>query len=290
VNDLWKYLTSGITGGAIVVVLVVWGIHNLDKVELVASWIYRGLSWLHSRWEYGNVAYSVQAGVNTFGERLNTELPGVLPHRMKIEWAHSAEDVKGFLRDGHMVVTMDYSRNRDRNLVVSTLAYLKADLLPYTRPYVKPALMKATDFTIAKNLIASCGRPLAITILLDEHFDRELRGARDLRHYCSLLDRLSSAGLLTRVFLRELHSAGQKMYLQTPNESIQRETAFFAEFLGRIQAHSKGEKVIGGLAFVRSVIRTSVMLVAKNDAGLLPSLGRYIRPTRIDIDRGIETM
>jgi hypothetical protein len=162
-NDVLGRLASFVSGGGLVAVAVWWGLRNLDKVETVMAWFYRTFSWAYKRWEYGNVATSIQSSVNTATRALNKESGDVLPHAMKIEWAKTAPAAEAFLRSGEIVVTMDYSPNRDRNLVVSTLLYLDKGLLPRARPYVDGTLMRAADYTVAKDIFATSGRSLALS-------------------------------------------------------------------------------------------------------------------------------
>ncbi len=283
------YVVTFLGGGTAVAVAVRWGLNNLDKVEKVAAWFYRTFSWAYKKWEYDDVATNVQATVNTVGEALNREAPGVLPHAMKIEWTKTAQAVEASLRNGEIVVTMDYSPNRDRNLVVSTLAYLREGLLPRARPYVDKILMTATDFTVAKNTFISARQGSAVPFFFENYLEPEIEKEPQLRDDCTLLDRLQGAGFFSRIFLRQLHHMGDKVFPATPDEASRQESRGFAQFLEKIATKQRGEDVPGGLTFARSRIRTSVMLVARQQTkmwGIQP----YERRVQINLDRGIEYM
>ena len=159
-NEIVGYVISFLGGGGIVAFLIIWGLRNLDKVEVLGAWFYRTFCWAFRKWEYNRAATDVQAAVNTVGEAVNREAEDALPHAMKIEYAKTAQDAEAFLRDGKIIVTMGHSPDRDRNLVVSTIAYLSKGLLPRARPYVDNVLMRATDFAVAKRIFASTGRNL----------------------------------------------------------------------------------------------------------------------------------
>lgn len=283
------HVLTFLSGGTVVAVLVIWGLNNLDKVGKIAAWFYRAFSWTHRKWEYGNVATNVQAVVNTVVEALNREAPDTLPHAMKIEWARTAQDVEAFLRDGEIIVTMDYSPNRDRNLVVSTLAYLDKGLLPRARPYIDKILMRATDFTVAKSVFMSAKRSSAISFFFENYLEPEIEEEPLLRDDCTLLDRLQEAGFFSRIFLRQLHHTGAKVFPATPDDATRQESRDFAEFLERIATRERGEETQVGLTFVRSRIRTSVMLIAREETKVWGTKA-YTRRTQINLDRGIEHM
>lgn len=286
-NEIIGYVLSFLGGGGIFAVLVLWGLKNLDKVEALVAWFYRTFSWAHKKWEYGNVATNVQSTVNTVSEALNREAPDVSPHPMKIEWAKTAQAAEAFLRDGEIIVTMDYSPNRDRNLVVSTLAYLGKGLLPRARPYVDKILLRATDFTVAKRIFMSARQSLAMSFFFENYLEPEMEKEPQLRDGCTLLDRLQGAGFFSRIFLRQIHYIGDKVFPATPDDATRRESRDFAYFLEEIATRERGEKT--SLTFARSRIRANVMLVAREEAKLWGTQ-RYERRTQINLDRGIEHM
>ncbi|MBA7632657.1 Transcription termination/antitermination protein NusA [subsurface metagenome] len=286
-NEIWSHILSFGGGVVIVAIIAIWVLRNPDKIEIIAAWFFRTFHWIHDKWEYSNIATNVQSTVNTYGEKVAKEAPGVLPHAMKIEWAKDAQSVEARLRDGDIVVTMDYSPNRDRNLVISTLAYLSKDLLPWTRPYVDQTLMRATDFTFAKNLFVSSGYGMATQYFFENYLQPEIETDKLLNEDCIKLDQLQEAGYFTRIFLRQLQNFGEKSFPATPNDEIKIEPRDFTEFLLNIVNKERGVDVPGGLTFARSKIRASVMLIARIETrkiGVWP----YIRRLNICRDRGVE--
>lgn len=283
------YVVSFLTGAGGVGALFLWGLKNLDKLETLRAWFYRTFSWAYRKWEYGNVAANIQATVNTVGEFFNRDAGNVLPHAMKIEWAKTAQDAEAFLRNGEIIVTMDYSPNRDRNLVVSTFAYLGKGLLPRARPYIDRTLMRATDFTVAKSIFMSAKPSSAMSFFFENYLEPEIEEDPRLRDDCTLLDKLQEAGFFSRIFLRQLHHTGEKVFPVTPDDATRRESRDFAEFLERIAIKEKGKDVPGGLTFPGSRIRVSVMLVARPETRFW-GIWRYARRVEIDLDRGVEHM
>lgn len=288
-NEIVGYVISFLGGGGIVAFLIIWGLRNLDKVEVLGAWFYRTFCWAFRKWEYNRAATDVQAAVNTVGEAVNREAEDALPHAMKIEYAKTTQDAEAFLRDGKIIVTMGHSPDRDRNLVVSTIAYLSKGLLPRVRPYVDNVLMRATDFAVAKRIFASTGRSTVVSFFFQNYLEPEIQVEPQLQRDCTLLDGLERVGFFSRIFLKQLTYLGDKVFPATPDDFTQQETRDFAEFLTNIAAKERGEDVAGGLTFGRSRIRVSVMLVAREKTRMWGA-EPYVRRTKINLDAGIENM
>jgi transcription antitermination factor NusA-like protein len=269
--------------------LAIWVFRNRTLMLTLAAWFYRTFSWVTKRFEYNNVAYNIEAVVNKAGDKISAVSPDTLPYPIKISWAKTSGALETSLRDGEIVVAMHYSSDRDRNLVVSTLAYLKKGLLPRARVYIDRILMKATDFTVAKDIFHQSGRELAVPLFFDEYLQPATVDNPTLLESLNSLERINNAGFFTRVFLREMKHLGNRVYPAAPSERIWHESVEFSEFLLTVSEKEKGVDIPGGLMFPGSRIRTSLMLVARARTRLLgPEI--YLRRIQIDMDRGVEHM
>ena len=217
-------------GGGVIVIAVVWGLKNLDKVERIAGLLFRALNWVHGRWVYRNIATNIQSKVNQYGERLSRQVEGILPRAMKIEWTKDAKSAEASLRDGQVIVTMDASTNRDRNLVVSTVAYLGKGLLPWARLYADTNVMRATDFTIAKDIFVSSGEHSAVQYFFENFLKPEIESNPKLASDCQHIETMQEKGIFTRIFLRQLSVLGNKLYPAVPRESQKKETRDFKQY------------------------------------------------------------
>ena len=286
-SDLVSNIVSFFGGAGIIILMAIWALKSPEKIETIVAWFYRTFNWVSKKWEYNTVATDVQNKVNTYGEKLIREAPGVLPHAMKIDWSKDSQSVEASLRRGEIVVTLDFSHNRDRNLVVATLAYLAKGLLPWARTYVDQTLIRAVDFTVAKNIFASSKQNLATQYFFENFLRPGVQENPQLQEDCTALDLIHDRGLFTRVFLRQLHVMGEKVFPATPDAALQNETRDFKNFLHQIASKQRGVNVPGGLTFAGSKIRASVMLVAKEET-LVYGLTPYLRRTSICRSRGVE--
>ncbi|MBU4311463.1 MAG: hypothetical protein KJ706_01935 [Candidatus Omnitrophica bacterium] len=287
INILNYILSSFGCGVVITTIIFILILSNPDKIEKLMALLYRMFSWIHKKLEYGNIATNIQVAINNVSDKVNRDCPDVLPYAMKIEWAKTVQDTETFLRNGEIIVTMDYSRSYDRNLVVSTLAYLEKGLLPIARSYVDKTLMKATDFTVAKEIFTSSWKGLPTNYFFQNYLEPEMEKDSQLRHDCTILDNLQKVGLLSKIFLRQVHYFGNKAYPSIPDLITKKESLDFALFLENIATRKSGEDT--NLTFVRSRIRTSILLIAKAETKMWGTEA-YSRRVKINLDRGIEHM
>lgn len=262
-DEVLTNILSFFLGGGVFAGLVILALHNLDKLEKLVAWIYRTFSWMNKRWEYGRAATDVQATINTAGKEINKQAQNILPHAMKIEWAKDVQAVETFLRKGEVIIKMGYSKDQNRNLVVATLAYVEKDLLPNTRPYVDKTLIKAADYTIAKEVFTSSGRDAATSLFLQDCLEPEIAAGSKLGDDCIMLEQINNVGYFSRIFLTQLRFLGDKLFPAAPNPAVQRETRGFAEFLTVIVTKERGEDA--DLDFTHPRIRVKVMLVARKE-------------------------
>lgn len=265
--------------------IIFWILNNPDKIERIFALIYRTFSWVSKKLEYGKISTNIQAAVNSASNEVNRDCPEILPYAMKIKWAKTSQDTETFLRNGEIIVTMDYSRNDDRNLVVSTLAYIEKGLLPIARSYVDETLMKATDFTVAKTIFTSNYGGLSMNYFLQNYLKPEVNNDSQLQKDCTLLDSIHKAGFLSKIYLRQIHHFGNKIYPATPDQATKKESQDFAIFLDKIATRKGGEEV--NLTFAQSRIRINVLLIAQDETKIW-GIGAYLRRIKINLDRGIE--
>ena len=263
-------ITIAITAGVSVVStigIVFWIANNPDKVERIVYLLLRLLSFIpiiQQRLSHPRIATSLQSAINPALASLNSGKFKLLPYGMKIEWAKTGQDAQTFLRDGQVVVRIHPNVDDDHNIVVSTVAYLKKGLIPRARLYVDPTLMQATDYAVAKNIFKLAKLDSASEFLIQNLLLPEANKNPQLTDDSTALDTVNNAGLLSPVFLVQLHSLGRKLFPTTPNKRIALEIRNFLEFLYDIASKKRGEIV--DLDFVRSNIRVKVMLVAREES------------------------
>ena len=265
--SVYIYIPVGLGGGLLGGFLIVlWIANNPEKFERIVYLLLRLFSLIpiaRRRILHLRLATSLQTTINPALESINSSAFRVLPHTMKIEWAKTGQDAQTFLRDGQVIVRMHPNVDDDHNIAVSTVAYLKKGLLPQARHYVDPTLMQATDYAVSKHIFKLAKRDSASQFLIQNLLLPEANKNLQLTNDSTALDTISNAGLLSPVFLVQLHSLGRKLFPATPDPRVAREIRNFLEFLQGIASKRKAEIV--DLDFVRSNIRVKVMLIAREE-------------------------
>lgn len=262
-----------------------------EKVEKWSSIIARVFSIFSRKIERVYVARDIQTRINSFADVANSEVGGVLPYRIKIEWVKVRETTpEAFIKNGEIVVKMDHHRNQAKNLAYSTIAYVSTGTIPRARQYINENVVKAIDFTIAKKIFVREGRHDALQIFVDEIFDPETGKNPNVKKYCTTMENLDTRRLFTRVLLREFLKLGAEAYPEIPAESIKEETKNFVEFLEKIATKERGVNVPGGLDFEGNRIRTSLILIARPEVRDLYGVDPYLSAVKTCVEKGINSI
>lgn len=264
-NNLIVYLIVSSLGGAgIIILLLLWIVHNIDKYERLLSYLFRGLSFLNKKWEYSRAATDIQATINSASREVNEKGANILPHAMKVEFLQKAQGVETFMRKGEIIVTLGRSKDRDCDLMVSALAYIKKDLIPNTRAYIDGRMMKATDYTVTRDILISTKRDAAVSLFLQSCLEPAFKAMPALKDDCLILEEINKIGFFYHIFLTQLKFFGEKLFPTVPTAAAKNEVRAFAKFLQDIAMRERGEEV--NLDFVRTRMRVKVMLVAKEES------------------------
>jgi len=287
----------GAAVGSPILLGVLLGLYLITHPEKVDQWwnlLYRFLSLLatfsvslQKRIEHGLVASEIQAAVNTEGEALSKQAPGVLPYALKVEWVKE-QDQESFIRDGEVVVRLRHHTNPEKNLVGATLAYVKRGLLPRSRRYVGHLLMRATDFAVAKRIFATTKEVGASTYFFDNVFVPALEAEPRLRDESKLVDDLDGVGVFSRVFLTQVRYFGERVFPADPTPRMADEIKALANYLRTIATKARDEQV--PLSFTSPRIKLAIVLVARRRTVAIAGVGAYTRRMRLLIRDGFESI
>ncbi len=224
------------------------------------------------------VAVSIQDTVNQICDQLNTESPNILPHALKIEWIKS-DSPESFISKWKTIVRLKNYENQDRNIVDSTLLYIKSSFLPRAKYYLDKSIRQSCEYKIASLVFISRRDTGAYDYFFRNELEPTISADTKIEEDFQLLENLDTVGFFTRIFLSEVVVVGQKLLGTTPTEVVRRELREFARFLCKIARKAKDENV--PLSFIGSRVRTSIILVAKHETinrfGVKPYVSRIKR-------------
>lgn len=278
-----------IASGAIGTGLFLYFLTNPDKFEHWAAIFYRVLYSLSSNYprirqkvDRYAVASSIQDSINGVCAKVNREsFPDVLPHALKIEWVQSANP-DSFIKKGQVTVRLRYYVNQDRNIVDSTLLYLKVGLLPRSKNYLDKVLRKSCEFKVASQVFLARRDTGAYDYFFEKELAPAIKNEPDIKRDLQVLEDMDSVGFFTRVFLTEVKQTGEKLLGAIPTPAIQQELRSFASFLQTIA--NKGENEDVPLAFNGVKVKAAVVLVARKETiqsyGIKPYINAIARKVR----------
>lgn len=286
--DWWTVLYTSIPWGALLAILV-YILTNPEKAEKWYSILARMVAFFHERGEKAHVASDIQADINLFSKKVNSEVDElILPDGIKIDWVRGETTREAFLRQNEVVVKMNHHRNQARNFVNATISYVTEGLISHARHLIDPIVLKACDFTMVRKILTENKRNSALQIFYNEIYEPEKTQEPLIENYHTTMDSLDEKGLFTRLLVREFSELGLKMYGRASTTEIKEETRRFAEFLDRIATRERGVDV--PLDFEGDSIRSSIVLIARPEVYRRRGLTPYINAILGCTETGCETI
>lgn len=257
-----------------------------DKAESLAGLVSRGLSFLGDKHKKRSVVLDLQSKVNASAREINKESGGLMAYGLQIEWVDVNSPRESFIRNGDVVVRLDYNSNPERNLVVTVLAFLKKALLSAERPYIDKDVSRGLDLTVAKSMIDKVESRGASAYILDEIIMPECNTNSALEEYCVSLAKVQKSGYLTRVLLRSLIDLARRARPGLPTDSSKRQSCELVKFICQLADREPGEIV--PLTFKSELLKFHVVLVAKKETRLAHGIWPYVQSVRTSFQTGIE--
>jgi hypothetical protein len=217
------------------------------------------------RFERGAVGNQIRGELGEATKKVNSEGGvAILPHGVKVEWI-KPKDVErdSFIREGNVVVLLEPHKNGARNLARATSLYVSGGLIPSSRAYVDPHLMKAVDLAVARKLLALEGRMDAVEVLTHEFLAPAMKNDPLIEQYLTGIEQMDRQGTFTRVLMREYAAIWNRLYLQPPSQAVFTETVKFANLMNALATrmpHSTNILELQGAA-----ISTHIIPVARDE-------------------------
>ena len=261
---------------------------HIEQVYLLLSWIYRLLSWINKRFRLKAVTSQVQSRINVGVELIESEVPGVMPHPLKIDWIGRGEEYAQ-LKDGQIVVRIRNELNNAKNIVATTMLYLQEGLLRSSRPYIDQKLLQALDLNIAWKLIEKNEESDIADYFLNKVYNPFVDNDPIIAFDCEKINVMDLKGLMTRIFMRELRGVGLKSTgpQEKPTIDLKNETRNFSDFLYTIATSEKG--AVYQLNFFGRKIKAGILPVAALKTLAMSGLHVHKRWFRKKIKMGVET-
>lgn len=269
-NAVWIY----------VVIYLVTHPHVAAKWGAILNSLFSKIS---RRAEMRSVALDIQGRIDGFSKSVTSEVPGVMPAGVRIEWVAGELTRESFFKDGKIILRMNYHTNQDENFVRAAIEYISGGMLLDSRPHVHEQVMKSADLICTKKLIEK-ERKTALQLYYSEILSPARKSDGELNNCVLIMQQLDEGGYFTQILLRELQRLGLTMQFSIPEESIKEETKKFVKFLDeKINKKKPGVRV--DPTFLGEKIKTSIVYVAKGE-----TIEPHLRWIKRCVKKGIDTI
>ena len=146
-----------------------------NPIKIFSASVLRLLPFLTSYWKKQIVKNELEGNLNTALWEFSQEGAGFINHEIKIEWLTPNSDAReSFFHSGKAFIKLGFSENNDRNLVEAALMFCREGLLPNTRQYVPPALMRAIDLVFVDEILERRQATVSRAYLIHQVTPREV--------------------------------------------------------------------------------------------------------------------
>lgn len=261
-----------------------WAIGHWERVESIGGGVITAFSRMWTRAERVGLSAEMQGLINGARRTLLDELEGALPHPVRVKFVRKPEDLVT-LHEGEIVVALGNHRRRAENLARATLAYVRADLIRPSRPYVDPVVMRTIDHSVTKRVLRGSDRD-ALDYFLNSIWASELASTPEIQDVAHEIETIERHGLLTRVLLAEFLELGRRLYPEFPPPGVYVATRSLVSHLFRIVTKRPDEDLGDGLIFRSSLLTVGVVLVADRDVASRSGAKAYVWRCIEDIRKG----
>ncbi len=273
--ELLIYLltTFGIIGFFLWLIVDLLVFHQ-ERGEKLAGWLAQFFTWTGRRAQKTATAMSIQGKINSFARSIDTEVRGLLPYGVKIQWISPSTNREAFIKQKQVVVMLDYHHNQDVNLSRAAVMYMNKAVIPEARPHIDKKLSHAIDLMMAKKALYSFTEARSV---FDHFVSNVLRpktsNDSDIKDFCEVIDLTDERGLFTRILLREILELGRSRAGASESGDTVYESTQFVKHLKKVAEKERGVDVNPN--FYGSHVSVAIIFVAKPekvDLGTSPYL------------------
>lgn len=261
-----------------------------DPLKRLTAAALRKLPTLPNAWKRRVVKNELEGNLNAALKEFSREGAGFIDHEVKIEWLTPDSDAKDlFFRSGKAFLKLGFSENNDRNLVDAALTFCRDGLIPSSRQYVPPPLMRAIDLVFVDEMLERRHAHMSRAYLTQEVIPREVQRFPEADGYIDTLSLISQHGLFTRVFLPELREYTGYVPARMALDRHHHHVIAFMEFLEHT-VKSRETRTRTGLIHVGAVVRAAIVLVGIPYKLRLEGTRPYIRAAATHNANGARTV
>jgi len=282
--EYWKLAASILAIPLIIIViLLVYFIHNIDKYRIFLASIQRILGKISKNASKKSIESELSGRILGTAKELNTELESLLPHDIHISWEVSSSR-QSFLDEGRVVLCMDQTKTRNQNIIHAIYDYINMGLFPeFFELFLDQNSVEAQKLVLTRKILKLVYKKGLVYYNDNMYYPRAKD--TDVGEYVKTFEKLDGNGMFSHVFLRELVKCANSLiesdYEETEGHSLKSAVNGLTEFLLNIslQKPTDSNTVLPPLGYTNGPFSVCIILLAKRDVfethGYQPYIDRF---------------
>lgn len=248
---------------AVLLIFIFYIIKNPEKVEKWKSIFAGAFAWISIRAEKINISKDIESKLNSYRKETNKKCEGLIPYKMEVKFMNPIDFgvERTEEQDEKVIIIMRNRKNQNENLIRAAMLSTEKILIPNSRHYVDPFLMKSIDLQFIKNFIFSTDI-IKLNFFINNFLAPELKASKSLKDKVIILEKLSERGIFVRILLQELKDYGLQFYPTTSNRNLFKESRQFFAMLEKLA--NKEPDVDIPLDFNGKYIKIHIFLIGRS--------------------------
>ena len=283
VTEVLQRSLSGGLGGLFGLYLIARATYSMfpEPLKRSIAWAIRRIPNLPGRFQRRAMKNEVEGNLNSIISDFGEEGYSIVAHPVKVVWlSGQAVTAESFFSKGKVTIVMKYSDDPARNIAEGALLYCRRGLIPETRQYISPPLLRGIDLTFVDAVLERRNLAGGRFYFMFDILPRECEEHPEVKPYFEVLDALEEKGYFTRILLPELKYYASSVQARATRRSHESQINDFVQFLDQNSKYwDLGCKVV--LDHIHETIRAAVIIVGTpvklRREGLRPYVKRIAR-------------
>ncbi len=248
IESIWNWFTglignqyAGWIFAALLVLITLLGklSETISSLKTIKASILTPLaSWFgHKKLVKAAIKNDIEGNVNKVVDKIRGELPDGWADPLSIQWVAS-ESVENFIQDNQPVLRIKPLKEASGNFSQAVYLYFSNTFFPQVKSILPEAHTEAATLQFCRRVITD-GKPSARESFENDVLEPALQRQPTIAKFLERLDKIDKKGLLTGVFIREVHNIALKVRFTTKRQSVGSE---FSEVLTHLEEFADGVK------------------------------------------------
>jgi len=266
--SLSNYFIGGTIGASLLVAayIIIKFLKDLPAIQAGLKTLLIFFRWLGASTERAIIKNDIESKVNTFVARIGKDVinKNLIKYRIKLKWVVASEANKALIKNGDVVVRLNYDLDNRANLINSLSVYLDESLAPNFKFIADDDYWCSSKYVIMQEFSLNSG-PAYFGYFSQNYLRPFMSASPTLKDVYDKMVKLNDNGVFYPVLLNEYESLGTLYFGRFVPPFVKRELENFLAFLFDIETVDEYLAAHGSkppLDFNSQFIKVGVVLVA----------------------------